>query len=1195
VALKVLPWAAAMDPRQLQRFKNEALAAASLKHDHIVAVYAVGCERGVHYYAMEFIDGPTLAQLIHRQRQAGGSPATGGATPDGPPGDAAPTQPVAAVPTERAGPRGRAFYRHAAELIAQAADGLEHAHQLGIVHRDVKPANLLLDAAGKVYVSDFGLARFGADAGLTLTGDLLGTLRYMSPEQALAKHGLVDHRTDVYALGATLYELLTLRPAVGGEDKQEVLRRIAFEEPVAPRKLDQAIPAELETVTLKALAKTPAERYATAGELADDLRRWLTDQAITAKPPTLVQRAGRWGRRHRPVVWSALAAGLAVAAVAAGGVGWVARDRAVRQRETERGVTAAAAQAETLLAVTDTLTDDPARWLATAELAAAAVQRAADLLAAGGGSDDLVVRVGHLRDAVGGHLADSRLLVEFARIQLEQAAVKDGHFHTAIAAPRYAAVLRDYGVDPAAPATAAARVRDSRLRQALLAALEGWRRATPSAAERRRVEAVLDAAEPAPDTFRVRWRQAVRGRDGAALAKLAAEPGAQSLAPAAVQILAQDLANLREWAAAERLLRPRQERDPGNFWLTHDLGMVLLDQKPPHAEGAVRYLTAALALRSDSPGVHLNLGNALGEAGDEAGAVREYREALRLDPNYAMAHCNLGNVATKQGDDAGAVREYREAIRLDPGSAHAHAGLGGMLRHIGDLAGAVRESREAVRLDPYYAFGHYKLGDALRDSGDIDGAIRECQTALRLDPDLALAHNTLGVAFQQKKDFARAVRELREAVRLDPDLVAARGNLGDALRESGDIDGAIRECQTALRLDANCAPAHVSLGIALHAKGDAVGAVRELREAVRLAPNDALAHNNLGGVLYSTGKPAEAEVEYRRAIALKPNYALAHYSLGFALAEQGRLPEAEAEYRQAVALQPDNAHVRTNLGSVLAEQGRLPEAEAEHRRAIALKPDDAIAHYNLGNVLGRQKKFVEAEAEYRRAIALRPDYAEAYCNLSLALQTQGRFTDSLASIRRGHELGTRNPKWAIPSADWVREAERLVELDARLAEVLPGRSRPADAAEGVALAQFCQQCKELYAASARFYGEAFAGRPDLSVGEVRYNAACAAALAGCGQGKDAAGLGDPERARLRGQALAWLRAELDDQRQRLDNEPAKARPTVLQQMQHWPRDADLAGVRGAEALARLPEAERADWQKLWADVETLRRRAAESK
>jgi serine/threonine protein kinase/WD40 repeat protein/tetratricopeptide (TPR) repeat protein len=317
VALKVLPLAATMDPRQLARFRHEARAAALLHHPHIVPVHGVGCERGVHYYAMQLIEGCSLAAVIDRFR--GGDP-TGPYSPDA---CAASTRPEAALNTVPLR-RGRAHFRRVAELVAQAADALEYAHGMGVVHRDVKPANLLLDAGGDVWVTDFGLARLGEGPGLTLSGDLLGTLRYMSPEQALAKHGLVDHRTDVYSLGATLYELLTLRPAVDGASKHEVLHRLAFAEPVAPRKLDRSVPAELETVTLKALAKNPAERYATAQELADDLRRWLEDRPTLARPPGPWQRLRRWCQRHRPLVVALgaflllLVAGLCLGAVAYG-------------------------------------------------------------------------------------------------------------------------------------------------------------------------------------------------------------------------------------------------------------------------------------------------------------------------------------------------------------------------------------------------------------------------------------------------------------------------------------------------------------------------------------------------------------------------------------------------------------------------------------------------------------------------------------------------------------------------------------------------------------------------------------------------------------------------------------------------------------------------------------------------------------
>ena len=340
VALKVLPFAAMLDQKQLQRFQNEARAAASLRHPNIVQVHFVGCERAVHFYAMDYIEGQTLAELIRHLRGLEGPdgeaaqhagkavskladsltsgrfyPPEASSDPNAPtaaytqartPGGEADTArvPQAAISTERS-TKSPAYFRSIAEIGVQVAEALDHAHQNGVVHRDVKPSNVMLDNGGKPWVTDFGLARIETDATLTVSGDLLGTVRYMSPEQALAKRIVVDHRTDVYSLGATLYEMLTLQPVFTGQDRQELLRQIAFEEPKSPRKLNKAIPEELEIIVLKAMAKNPAERYDTAQDLADDLRRFLEDRPIRARRPTLVQRAAKWSRRHKPIVWSA--------------------------------------------------------------------------------------------------------------------------------------------------------------------------------------------------------------------------------------------------------------------------------------------------------------------------------------------------------------------------------------------------------------------------------------------------------------------------------------------------------------------------------------------------------------------------------------------------------------------------------------------------------------------------------------------------------------------------------------------------------------------------------------------------------------------------------------------------------------------------------------------------------------------------
>jgi hypothetical protein len=206
-----------------------------------------------------------------------------------------------ALSTQRSGKQAE-FFRTAAGLMAQAADALEHAHQFGIVHRDIKPANLLVDVHGRLWITDFGLAQFHADAGLTQTGDVLGTLRYMSPEQASGRRVVLDHRTDVYSLGATLYELVTLEPIFPGQNRQELLHQILNDEPYPPRALERAVPVELETIILKAVSKNSADRYASAQEMAADLRRYLEDKPILARRPSLVERMRKWSRRHPSVV-----------------------------------------------------------------------------------------------------------------------------------------------------------------------------------------------------------------------------------------------------------------------------------------------------------------------------------------------------------------------------------------------------------------------------------------------------------------------------------------------------------------------------------------------------------------------------------------------------------------------------------------------------------------------------------------------------------------------------------------------------------------------------------------------------------------------------------------------------------------------------------------------------------------------------
>jgi eukaryotic-like serine/threonine-protein kinase len=327
VALKVLRDSAALDSRRLRRFQVEAQAAASLRHPHIVPVFATGSEDGIAYYAMQYVECRDLARIIDDLRQDDHA-------------EAKKIEGCRSAPRKPLLDQGTSFEHDVARLALQAAVALEHAHANDVLHRDVKPSNLLIDAKGHLWITDFGLARIKGGLDLTQTDEALGTPRYMSPEQALGRRTPLDGRTDVYSLGATLYEILTLTTPFPGENRLDLLRQITQEEPTPPRRIDPRIPAELETIVLKAMAKVPSDRYATAAEMADDLSRFLDDRPIRARRPSLINRAGKWTRRHRKLMAVTGATGLllavALAAAAFQYTVWLRRSGEALKTEADR-------------------------------------------------------------------------------------------------------------------------------------------------------------------------------------------------------------------------------------------------------------------------------------------------------------------------------------------------------------------------------------------------------------------------------------------------------------------------------------------------------------------------------------------------------------------------------------------------------------------------------------------------------------------------------------------------------------------------------------------------------------------------------------------------------------------------------------------------------------------------------------------
>jgi tetratricopeptide (TPR) repeat protein len=642
----------------------------------------------------------------------------------------------------------------------------------------------------------------------------------------------------------------------------------------------------------------------------------------------------------------------------------------------------------------------------------------------------------------------------------------------------------------------------------------------------------------------------------------------------------------------------RHALDLGDGLAYINLGNALLGKRNP--DEAIAAYRAALAIDPNDAGAYYNLGKALQAQGKPDDAITAYRDAIRLQPEYAEAHCNLGLVLQRQGKYAEALAELRTGHALgskQPGWRYPSAlwvqhGLGNALQAQGKLDDAITAYRQALDLDPKYTQAHISLGNALLQQRQLDDAIAAYRQALDIDPKYAPVHNNLGLALQRQGKLDDAITAYRRSLDIDPKYALAHYNLGNALYKQGQRDAAIREYRAALALDPKSALAHHGLGNALMDKGHLDEAIREYREALRLDPKDANAHTNLGIALSKKGEPDEAIGEFRAALAINPNDAKTHSNLGSALADKGRLEEAILEYHEAFRLDPKDAKAHYNLGSVLAEQRQWDAAIQEYRAALALDPTYAWAQYNLGNALQAQGKLDDAITAYREAIRLKPDHAEAHCNLGHVLRQQGKYAEALVELRTGHALGSKQPGWRYPSALWVQE----VELEPRLPAILQGEDKPADNAERLTLARLCLSRKKLCVAAVRFYEEAFADDPKLA-GDLRqahrYNAACAAALAGWGQGKDADQLDMKERGRLRQRARDWLQADLALWAKQAASADPKARAVVQRQLKHWQTDADLAGIRDKDAVAKLPAEEQEACRKLWAEVEALLQKARE--
>lgn len=636
VALKMLLTGAYASPQEVARFVREAEAVAALQHPHVVQVYDVGDLEGRQYFTMEFVEGGTLADWL------------------------------AGVPQTA---------RWAAEMVVTLAGAVQAAHASGIMHRDLKPSNILLSGAGTPKIADFGLARHVAEGPeLTSSGARVGTPSYMAPEQALGRVRELGPAVDIYALGAILYEMLAGRPPFRAETAAETERQVISAEAVPPSRLNSSVPRDLETICLKCLRKEPDRRYASAAELADDLRRYLEGRPILARPIGRGARIWRWMRRN-PMAAALLTTALAFVALAGSGGMWYVQQRARQDIELRAHVATAASQAASLRV--------GYHFREARELLEQASRRLEPA-----GPDELRRQV---RQAA----QDLDLAENLDRARLQGATLVDGRLDLAGAEPLYLSAFAPVDFRPDQDVvTAAGYVRNSLMRDEIVAALDDWASVTLDPDRRQWLLAVARAADP--DLLRDSLRQPDVWSDGTKLTELAKKSARLPLSPQLATALGR--VTRANGGNALPLLSAAQERNPKDFWLNFELGFALV-----------------VAKRTDE-------------------ALGYYRAALSIRPETSVTLNGIGGSLLSLGRPYEALDHLQEALRLDPKNAWAHGNLAMALRDVGRLDEAVEHALQTVQYDPQAAGGHNILGAVLLESHRWEEALDQFEQALQLNP-----------------------------------------------------------------------------------------------------------------------------------------------------------------------------------------------------------------------------------------------------------------------------------------------------------------------------------------------------------------------------------------------------------------------------------------------------------------------------
>ncbi len=720
VALKVLRGGEMASDEEVMRFEREARAAARLRHPNIVSVHEVGVESSRHYFTMDLVEGRSLREVLDRDL----------------------------LPLE-----------DALKLIVQVARAVHHAHENGIIHRDLKPANILVEGKERALVGDFGLAReVSAEDGATVTGAVLGTPAYMSPEQARGEGAALDGRSDVFSLGAILYQVLTRRPPFQGDGVIAVLQQVMNEDPVSPRRLNPLVPRDLDVLCIKALERDRERRYQTAAELADDVERYLRREPIRARPPSAWYRLSRRVARN-PAAW---AAGGVAALMLLGVLGvWAKRgiDDRAEARRLRPGADAAWEAGKLEEAV------EGYRQIAEAD---AADRTAADRLADGGRR---LLAIRRLRGELSGPSRGSQVVTWTQILALN---------------PLLAEARRERGICH----LAGRQYEEARadLEQAIL--LD-----PTDASARIRLAELYEFVDHDPERAEEQLRLAERN-----------DPSSWTA------ILSRGVHHLRrrEYRDALTAFEAVVKANPEYLLVLNDIGVCF--QRLGDLEGAVEMFEQLAEKMPQYPAPRANLANVKYRMRRYAEAEKDARAAMEVDPRMAWAHVVLGRILEKTGRTEEAAAEYERAIDLDPKDASTWSARGRFLVARGEGDRGLPDLEKALSLDPTEVEALAHRGLYFKEKGEPVRAEADFRAALEVGPDDATALQNYGLLLADGGHPEEGLKFLDRSVAQNPDEPLYYVNRARAYVLAGKPELAEKDYQKSISLDPKCGVAHYGLG-----------------------------------------------------------------------------------------------------------------------------------------------------------------------------------------------------------------------------------------------------------------------------------------------------------------------------------------------------------------------------------------------